>query len=111
MDGMQQRITRVLEETGLMERIPGLEFFELAEKLYPEDADTVAVDEFARHFNKVCPFPFPTLLSLFTPLLLPSSPLSLSLSLNLVPAICRNAYIHPIIKNPLTNALHRSPPN
>jgi hypothetical protein len=53
MDGMQERITRVLEDTGLMERIPGLEFFELAEKLYPDDAEDAEDDEFAKHFVKV----------------------------------------------------------
>lgn len=53
MDGMQDRITRVLEATGLMEKIPGLEFFELAEKLFPDDAEDAADDEFAKHFVKV----------------------------------------------------------
>lgn len=53
MEGMQERITHVLEETDLMGKIPGLEFFELAEKLYPADADDAEEDEFARHFNKV----------------------------------------------------------
>ena len=53
MDGMEERIIGVLELTGLMEKIPGLEFFELAEKLYPDDAEDVEDDEFAKHFNKV----------------------------------------------------------
>ena len=55
MEGMQERITSVLETTNLMEKIPGLEFFQLAEKLYPVDADDAEEDEFARHFKKVFP--------------------------------------------------------
>lgn len=54
LEGMQERITSVLQETGLLEKIPGLEFFELAEKLYPDDVDA-AEDDFARHFNRVRP--------------------------------------------------------
>ena len=56
MNGMEERIIGVLELTGLMEKIPGLEFFELAEKLYPDDAEDVEDDEFAKHFNKVSLF-------------------------------------------------------
>lgn len=36
-----------------LKKTSGLQFFELAEKLYPDNADAVEQDEFARHINLV----------------------------------------------------------
>lgn len=63
MEGMELRITHALEATNLMYKIPGLEFFELAEKLYPDDIDLVKDDVFAKHFNEVSLSTLPLLVS------------------------------------------------
>ena len=59
LDSMQQRVTLLLHKSGLFETIPGLQFFELAETLYPEDRDDAAADAFAQHFERVSPASFP----------------------------------------------------
>ena len=50
---LQAYITKQLHETKLWERLPGMEFFELAEKLYPDDPDEAESDSFAKFFADV----------------------------------------------------------
>ena len=50
---LQAFITKQLHETKLWERLPGMEFFELAEKLYPDDPDEAENDSFAKFFAAV----------------------------------------------------------
>ena len=59
---LQTSVTRLLSETKLWDKLPGMEFFELAEKLYTDDPEEVEGDSFARFFRDVsfpCPFPLP----------------------------------------------------
>lgn len=53
LEDLQQRVASTLQESGLFDKIPGLEFFELAEMLYPEDADNAAEDDFVKYFKRV----------------------------------------------------------
>ena len=50
---LQAFITKQLHDTKLWERLPGMEFFELAEKLFPDDPDEAENDSFAKFFADV----------------------------------------------------------
>ena len=50
---LQTYITNKLHESKLWERLPGMEFFELAEKLFPDDPEEADNDSFAKFFADV----------------------------------------------------------
>ncbi|KAG7008236.1 hypothetical protein G7Y79_00006g018560 [Physcia stellaris] len=52
---LQTSVTRLLSETKLWDKLPGMEFFELAEKLYTDDPEEVEGDSFARFFRDHAP--------------------------------------------------------
>ena len=56
LEELQAQVTKVLKMTKLIEKLPGMEFFELAEKLYPDDPDTEETDGFAQFFAEVSCF-------------------------------------------------------
>ena len=53
LEELRVRVTKVLKATKLMEMLSGMEFFELAEKLYPDDPDFDETESFARFFAEV----------------------------------------------------------
>ena len=53
---LQKSVTRLLSETKLWDKLPGMEFFELAEKLYTDDPEEVEGDSFAKFFRDVSSF-------------------------------------------------------
>ena len=53
IEELQARVTKVLKTTKLIEKLPGMEFFELAERLYPDDPDLEEIEGFASFFAEV----------------------------------------------------------
>ena len=53
LEELQASVTKILKTTKLIEKLPGMEFFELAEKLYPDDPDLEEGGGFAKFFAEV----------------------------------------------------------
>ena len=74
LSDLQSHVTKLLHESKLWEKLRGMEFFELAERLYPEDPDEADGDSFAKFFADVG-----TLISSFSIFSIPLSRCSVSL--------------------------------
>ena len=53
LEKLQSHATTLLKRTNLIEKLPGMEFFELAEKLYPDEPDLEEGEGFAKFFAEV----------------------------------------------------------
>ena len=53
MDELMSFVIKKLKEAKLWEKMPGMDFFELSEKLYPEETEAAATDEYAKFFAQV----------------------------------------------------------
>ncbi|KAL8784337.1 MAG: hypothetical protein Q9195_009082 [Heterodermia aff. obscurata] len=55
LEELQAGVTNVLKKTKLIEKLPGMDFFELAEKLYADDPDLEEGEGFAKFFAEYAP--------------------------------------------------------
>lgn len=53
LEKLQAHARTLLKRTNLIEKLPGMDFFELAEKLYPDEPDLEEGEGFARFFAEV----------------------------------------------------------